>query len=71
MGNYSENKKNSSPTGTGIGFNGLLTILFIALKLTGVIKWSWWWVLSPIWIPLGLILLIIIIAFITGLINAD
>lgn len=32
-----------------IGFMGLLTILFIALKLTGVIAWSWWWVLSPIW----------------------
>lgn len=34
----------------GIGFVGLLTILFIALKLTGYIDWSWWWVLSPLWI---------------------
>ncbi len=31
----------------GIGFLGLLTILFIGLKLTGYINWSWWWVLSP------------------------
>jgi hypothetical protein len=38
----------------GIGFGGLLAILFIALKLTGVITWSWWWVLSPLWIPLAL-----------------
>ena len=33
----------------GIGFLGLLTILFIGLKLTGHINWSWWWVLAPIW----------------------
>lgn len=42
----SENKTSSG----GIGFSGLLTILFIGLKLTGVISWSWWWVLSPMWI---------------------
>jgi hypothetical protein len=35
--------KNSS----GIGFTGMLTILFIGLKLSNVIDWSWWWVLSP------------------------
>lgn len=34
----------------GIGFFGLLAILFIGLKLTGYIGWSWWWVLSPIWL---------------------
>ncbi len=34
----------------GIGFIGLLTVLFVALKLTGFIGWSWWWVLSPLWI---------------------
>ena len=33
------------------GFIGLLTILFIVLKLFGVINWSWLWVLTPIWIP--------------------
>jgi hypothetical protein len=32
----------------GIGFLGMLTILFIGLKLTNYIEWSWWWVLSPI-----------------------
>jgi len=36
----------------GIGFLGLLTILFIGLKLTGYIAWSWIWVLSPIWVPI-------------------
>lgn len=34
----------------GIGFVGILTIAFIILKLCGVITWSWYWVLSPIWI---------------------
>jgi len=39
-----------SPNSEGIGFVGLLTVLFIGLKLTGHIAWSWWWVLSPVWI---------------------
>jgi hypothetical protein len=44
-------KESSTAQGGGIGFFGLLTILFIGLKLTGYIDWSWLWVLSPIWIP--------------------
>jgi Flp pilus assembly protein TadB len=35
---------------SGVSFMGLLTILFIALKLTNFIDWSWWWVLSPMWL---------------------
>ena len=42
------NNTSSSSSG-GIGFLGLLTIVFITLKLTGVIAWSWWWVLAPLW----------------------
>lgn len=42
----------------GIGFTGLLTLLFIGLKLGGVIAWSWIWVLSPLWIGLVLALLL-------------
>lgn len=42
----------ASSSSGGIEFTGLLTILFIWLKLGGVISWSWWWVLSPIWITL-------------------
>ena len=37
------------------GLGTLLTLLFVGLKLTGHIDWSWWWVLSPLWIGLGLI----------------
>ena len=51
--------------GNGIGFFGLLGIVFITLKLTGVIAWSWWWVLAPFWVPLSITLLAIaIIVFI-------
>jgi hypothetical protein len=46
----------------GIGFVGLLTILFIGLKLTNHIAWSWWWVLSPIWMSFALVVAIITIA---------
>lgn len=53
----------------GIGFIGLLTILFIGLKLTGYINWSWLWVLSPIWISFSFGIALIIIALIIGLIS--
>lgn len=52
----------SSSSSGGIGFAGLLTILFIALKLTNVIDWSWWWVLSPLWISA-----ILFVVFLIGL----
>lgn len=48
----------------GLGFGEFLTIVFIILKLCGVINWSWWWVLSPIWIGL---LIMVIISIGTGL----
>lgn len=44
----------------------LLTILFIGLKLTGHIAWSWWWVLSPVWIPVAILLVIILILALLG-----
>ncbi len=45
----------------GGGFVGLLTILFITLKLCEVITWSWWWVLSPLWISIGLWVLLMVV----------
>lgn len=45
----------------GGGFLGLLTLLFIGLKLTGNIAWSWWWVLSPLWIPFAIVLILFIV----------
>jgi uncharacterized protein (DUF983 family) len=43
---------NSNKSSGGVGFVGLLTLLFIGLKLTGYVTWSWLWVLSPMWISL-------------------
>lgn len=51
----------------GIGFCGVLTIVFIVLKLVGVINWSWMWVLSPIWIPIILFVLFLLIAVIKNI----
>lgn len=44
----------------GVSFTELLLIVFIVLKLTNVINWSWWWVLSPLWISLGIVVVILI-----------
>ena len=44
----------------GISFGAMLTIVFIVLKLVGVITWSWLWVLSPLWISLALFLVVFI-----------
>ena len=55
--------KSSGSSSGGIGFTGLLTVLFVALKLLDVIDWSWWWVLSPIWIAtiIGILILIVVL----------
>jgi hypothetical protein len=53
-------QSSSSSSSSGIGFIGMLTILFIALKLTGYITWSWLWVLSPIWITTLIIIIAVI-----------
>jgi hypothetical protein len=49
----------SSHTSSGIGFSGLLTIVFITLKLTNVIDWPWVWVLAPLWISTIIVLVIL------------
>ena len=48
-------------TSGGIGFFGLLTIVFIVLKLTKVIDWSWWWVTAPAWGSAAVILIVIVV----------
>jgi hypothetical protein len=52
-----------------IGFGGLLAIVFIVLKLTKVITWSWLWVLAPIWIPIGIALLYLVLMVIWAFIG--
>ena len=48
------------------GFADALTVLFIALKLCGVIHWSWFWVISPIWITLFISIFLAILIFLFG-----
>ena len=55
-------KKETLNVHVGGLFSTLLAIAFIVLKLCNVITWSWLWVLSPLWIPLALTILIILIA---------
>lgn len=48
-------------SGGGLGVGSVLTIVFVVLKLVGVINWSWWWVLSPLWIGFGVTVLLILL----------
>lgn len=54
---------NKIKTKNRIGFRSLLAVLFTALKLTGHINWPWIWVLSPIWIPIALAIVILAATF--------
>lgn len=64
---------NSNSSG-GIGIGGVLLIVFIVLKLCGVIAWSWWWVLAPLWMPvvfaIGIVLVLLLILLIVAAIAA-
>ncbi len=42
-----------SAAGNGIGLGTVLFLIFLVLKLCGVIDWSWWWVTAPLWCPLA------------------
>lgn len=57
-------KENKTTVNGGIGFTGLLQVAFIVLKLIGIINWSWVWVLSPTWISIILVVLVIMVAII-------
>ena len=56
--------KDNNTVKSGINFFEVLGIVFIILRLCGVIGWSWVWVLAPIWVPICLWLLAVLIAFI-------
>ena len=61
MRNKSNNNVSSSG---GLGLSGVLTTIFVVLKLVGVIDWSWVWVLSPLWIGISFTILVITIGVI-------
>jgi hypothetical protein len=54
----------------GFPFVSILALIFITLKLVGTITWSWWWVLSPIWIPIAIVGTIFLFAVIFALLAA-
>lgn len=62
--------ENSTASSGGIGFAGLLTIVFITLKLCHVISWPWLWVLAPLWISLAVALGLIVILLVFAVIAA-
>jgi len=51
----------------GVGFCVLLTIVFVVMKLLDKIAWSWWWVLSPLWMPAGIIVAVVLIVLVACL----
>jgi hypothetical protein len=59
MNNNSKEQRQS-----GTVFSSLLQVAFIVLKLTHVIDWSWWWVLSPIWVTIAILLIGVCVIFI-------
>jgi hypothetical protein len=46
----------------GISLGTVLFIVFLILKLTGTITWSWWWVTAPLWIPIGVVIVFLVFA---------
>ena len=54
-------KQNEKKTGGSMGISAVLFIVFLVLKLTGVISWSWWWVTAPLWIPTIFVVILITI----------
>lgn len=54
---------NNSSGGNGIGIGTILFIVFLVLKLTDVIDWSWWWITAPLWIPLGIFILCLVVVY--------
>lgn len=53
----------SSSSSSGVGLSGLTFIVFLVLKLTGVIDWSWWWVTAPLWINAILVIVVLSILY--------
>ncbi len=46
----------------GIGFFGLMFLIFMTLKLTKVIDWSWWWVTAPLWGGFAILIIVLLVA---------
>lgn len=61
--------KQKENTNSGIGVLGVLQLIFLVLKLCGLINWSWLWVLAPTWIGCGLIIIALLIVLVAALVS--
>lgn len=55
------NHKNQPASNTSLNLGTVLFLIFLVLKLTNHIDWSWWWVTSPLWIPVTLLVLVAVL----------
>ncbi len=62
MGQGEREMSTKSTSSSGIGFFGLLTVAFIVMKVAGIISWSWWWVLAPLWMPFTIVVGVCLVA---------
>lgn len=66
---YPHRPQHVKVTTNSVGFTGLLALLFIGLKLGGIIDWSWWFVLGPLWMPMALVVALMLLA-VLGIVTA-
>lgn len=64
-------EEKSSSSSAGIGFTGLLQLVFITLKLCGVINWPWKYVLIPLWIDIAVVVVILLVVMILAIRKVD
>jgi inner membrane protein involved in colicin E2 resistance len=62
--------KSNNNSSSGLGLGSVLFIVFLVLKLTNHIDWSWWWVTSPLWIPLAIVVSVFLIGILFAWIDS-
>lgn len=60
--NKNMEKRNPSPA-TGLSLPVVVFVVFLILKLTNLVTWSWWWITSPLWIVAALVVVLAVISF--------
>ena len=62
--------KSNNNSSSGLGLGSVLFIVFLVLKLTNHIDWSWWWVTSPLWIPLAIVVSVLLVGLLFAWIDS-
>jgi hypothetical protein len=62
-------RSNSSSTSSGMTLGGVVFVVFLILKLTNLIDWSWWWIVSPLWISAGFAFVLMLGLFLYSLLT--